>query len=71
MSEQINVTGTITMGEPERRDLYAAAALSGLLAGNRSVGDNSVEAIAQLAFQIADLMLAASAAQKANRDSNH
>jgi hypothetical protein len=70
MSEQINVKGTITMGEPERRDLYAAAALSGLLAGNRSVGDNSVEAIAQLAFQIADLMLAASAAQHANRETN-
>jgi hypothetical protein len=69
MSEQINVQGTITMGEPERRDLYAAAALSGLLAGNRSVGDNSVEAIAQLAFQIAEIMLAASAEKNAARES--
>ena len=57
MSEQINVSGTITMGPQERRDMFAAAALSGLLAGNRSVGDNSVEALAQLAFQIADVML--------------
>jgi hypothetical protein len=57
MSEQINVSGTITMGPQERRDMFAAAALSGLLAGNRSVGDNSVEALAQLAFQIADVMI--------------
>ena len=57
MSEQINVSGTITMGPQERRDMFAAAAMSGLLAGNRSVGDNSVEALAQLAFQIADVML--------------
>ncbi len=48
------------MGEPERRDLFAAAALSGLLSGNRAVGDNSAEALAQLAFQIAEVMLAAS-----------
>ncbi|MHA3774608.1 hypothetical protein ACXR0O_24045 [Verrucomicrobiota bacterium sgz303538] len=55
MSDQI--VGKITMGAEERRDMFAAAALSGLLAGNRSVGDNSIEAIAQLAFQIADIML--------------
>jgi hypothetical protein len=54
MSEQI--IGKITMGKDERRDMFAAAALSGLLAGNRSVGDNSIEAIAQLAFQIAEIM---------------
>ncbi|HEY3788006.1 MAG TPA: hypothetical protein VGL71_04085 [Urbifossiella sp.] len=70
MSEQINVKGTITMGEPERRDLFAAAALSGLLAGNRNVGDNSVEALAKLSFQIADVMLSASAEGAANRESN-
>jgi hypothetical protein len=70
MSEQINVKGTITMGEPERRDLFAAAALSGLLAGNRNVGDNSVEALAKLSFQIADVMLSASAEGTANRESN-
>ncbi len=70
MSDHINVHGSITMGEPERRDLYAAAALSGLLAGNRSVGDNSVESIAQLAFQIADVMLSASAAKHGDRESN-
>jgi hypothetical protein len=69
MSEQINVQGTITMGEPERRDLYAAAAMSGLLASNRSVGDDSVEAIADLAFQIADVMLATSAQIKATKQS--
>jgi hypothetical protein len=57
MSEQINVSGTIPMGAAERRDMFAAAAMSGLLAGNRSVGDNSVEALAQLAFQIADVMV--------------
>ena len=57
MSEQINVSGTITMGAQERRDIFAAAAMSGLLAGNRNVGDNSVEALAQLAFQIAGVML--------------
>ncbi len=68
MSEQINVKGTITMGEPERRDLFAAAALSGLLAGNRKVGDDSVEALAQLAFQIADLMIAMSAEEAASRE---
>ena len=68
MSEQINVKGTITMGEPERRDLFAAAALSGLLAGNRKVGDDSVEAIAQLAFQIADLMISVSAEDRAHRE---
>ena len=56
MSDQI--VGKITMGAEERRDMFAAAAMSGLLAGNRSVGDNSIEAIAQLAFQIADIMLA-------------
>jgi len=56
MSDQI--VGKITMGKEERRDMFAAAAMSGLLAGNRSVGDNSIEAIAQLAFQIADIMLA-------------
>ncbi|RYD49888.1 MAG: hypothetical protein EOP83_24645 [Verrucomicrobiaceae bacterium] len=55
MSDQI--VGKITMGAEERRDMFAAAALSGLLAGNRSVGDNSIEAIAQLAFQIADIMV--------------
>lgn len=55
MSDQI--VGKITMGAEERRDMFAAAAMSGLLAGNRSVGDNSIEAIAQLAFQIADVML--------------
>jgi hypothetical protein len=70
MSEQINVKGTITMGEPERRDLFAAAALSGLLAGNRNVGDNSVEALAKLAFQIADVMLSASAENNTSRESN-
>lgn len=68
MSEQINVKGTITMGEAERRDLFAAAALSGLLAGNRKVGDDSVEAIAQLSFQIADLMLSVSAEKAASRE---
>jgi hypothetical protein len=70
MSEQINVKGTITMGEPERRDLFAAAALSGLLAGNRSVGDNSAEALAKLAFEIAEVMLAASDQKNINRESN-
>jgi hypothetical protein len=55
MGEQI--IGKITMGADERRDMFAAAALSGLLAGNRSVGDNSIEAIAQLAFQIAEIMV--------------
>jgi hypothetical protein len=70
MSEQINVKGTITMGEPERRDLFAAAALSGLLAGNRKVGDDSVEALAKLAFQIADVMLSASAENNASREPN-
>jgi hypothetical protein len=55
MGEQI--IGKITMGKEERRDMFAAAALSGLLAGNRSVGDNSIEAIAQLAFQIAEIMV--------------
>lgn len=55
MSDQI--VGKITMGAEERRDMFAAAALSGLLAGNRSVGDNSIEAIAELSFQIADIML--------------
>jgi hypothetical protein len=64
MSEQINVSGTITMGEPERRDLFAAAALSGLLAGNRSVGDNSAEALAHLAFEIAEVMLSVSTEKK-------
>lgn len=59
MSDQI--VGKITMGAEERRDMFAAAALSGLLAGNRSVGDNSIEAIAQLAFQIADIMVATDA----------
>lgn len=63
MSEQINVSGSITMGAQERRDMFAAAAMSGLLAGNRSVGDNSVEALAQLAFQIADVMLNIGSAQ--------
>lgn len=61
MSEQVNISGTITMGQQERRDLFAAAALSGLLAGNRSVGDDSIDAIAQLAFQVADVMLSMSA----------
>ena len=55
MSDQI--VGKITMGAEERRDMFAAAALSGLLAGNRSVGYNSIEEIAQLSFQIADIML--------------
>jgi hypothetical protein len=55
MGEQI--IGKITMGKEERRDMFAAAALSGLLAGNRSVGDNSIEALAQLAFQIAEIMV--------------
>ena len=55
MGEQI--IGKITMGAEERRDMFAAAALSGLLAGNRSVGDNSLEAIAELAFQIAEVMV--------------
>ncbi len=64
MSEQINVTGSITMGEAERRDLFAAAALSGLLASNRSVGDNSADAIAELAFQLAEVMLAVSTSKK-------
>ena len=57
MSERINVSGTITMGPQERRDMFAAAAMSGLLAGNRNVGDNSVEALATLAFQIAQVMI--------------
>lgn len=57
MSDSVNVTGTITMGPQERHDLFAAAALSGLLAGNRSVGDDSIEALARLAFQIADVMM--------------
>lgn len=69
MSEQINVSGTITMGPQERRDVFAAAAMSGLLAGNRSVGDNSVEALAQLAFQIADVMLNIGSAQNQNSKS--
>ncbi len=60
MSDQI--VGKITMGAEERRDMFAAAALSGLLAGNRSVGDNSIEAIAKLAFQIADIMVATDSA---------
>jgi hypothetical protein len=55
MGEQI--IGKITMGADERRDMFAAAALSGLLAGNRSVGDNSLESIAELAFQIAEVMV--------------
>ena len=67
MGEQI--IGKITMGADERRDMFAAAALSGLLAGNRSVGDNSIEAIAELAFQIAEVMVTtgeATAARKPN-----
>ena len=58
MSAPPTITGTITMGAQERRDLFAAAALSGLLAGNRSVADNSAEALAHLAFEIADVMIA-------------
>jgi len=70
MSEQINVKGTITMGEPERRDLFAAAALSGLLAGSRNVGDNSAEALAKLAFEIAEVMLSTSNQKNADQLSN-
>ncbi len=70
MSEQINVKGTITMGATERRDMFAAAALSGLLAGNRNVGDNSAEALAKLAFEIAEVMLSASDQINNNRESN-
>ena len=64
MSTPVQVTGTITMGDRERRDIFAAAALSGLLAGNRSVGDDSAEAVARLAFDLADVMLSVSAADQ-------
>lgn len=60
MTTPVQVTGTITMGERERRDLFAAAALSGLLAGNRSIGDDSAEAVARLAFDLADVMISVS-----------